>query len=352
MFFSGQAQAGTPPDFQLGECHDVFPRLGFVSYAAKSALEQGFFNDILKTTDFTVSLKGVDTECSQASASRLSMPLLLGLGNSTGKMCMGDAAPVIAFNGCTCSDSSKSVANQALTFGVPLVSRASTSPDLSNKDVYKFFVRTIPPDSMAGRGLAKICTQFGWNRIFGIHLAGESYGAGLVNAFCDSVRLRNGTCSPKTIPFIKLSAAGHSNFEVQWPRVIAALTDFSDEMPAPRIIMYVQSDSDWIAYALNAVGLVSANHALMTSEAYCSDKGIKAIQATIDELATNSPDNVERKTLGMSIQCCCRAFLVSSLRFWRNVTHHQHLTACGTASPRIRYSIQAMRNMISGKTVG
>ena len=60
-------------------------------------------------------------------------------------------------------------------FEVPQVSYAATSAELSDKDRFEYFVRTVPPDSYQARAMIDIITFMNWPAVFAVHSRG-SYG--------------------------------------------------------------------------------------------------------------------------------------------------------------------------------
>ena len=67
------------------------------------------------------------------------------------------------------------VANFLRVFEIPQISYASTSETLSNKDIYSYFLRTVPPDSFQARAMVDIIKKFGWTYISTVNSNGE-YG--------------------------------------------------------------------------------------------------------------------------------------------------------------------------------
>ena len=64
------------------------------------------------------------------------------------------------------SDVSVAVGNLLRVFEIPQVSYGSSSSELSNKDLYKYFFRTVPPDSFQAKAIVDILKRFGWVYIF------------------------------------------------------------------------------------------------------------------------------------------------------------------------------------------
>ncbi|CAE7726509.1 Grm8, partial [Symbiodinium sp. CCMP2456] len=99
----------------------------------------------------------------------------------------GGAIPVVGLVGARASSVSGPIATLAAVQKVPQISMASTSPSLSNKEAYPFFLRTVPPDSLLALALWQ------WILKFDVPLAAclyssESYGQGLFNEILDLAR--------------------------------------------------------------------------------------------------------------------------------------------------------------------
>lgn len=67
------------------------------------------------------------------------------------------------------------VASLLRLFDVPQVSYAATSAELSNKDRFEYFARTVPPDSFQARAMLDIVHFMNWTALFAVHSRG-SYG--------------------------------------------------------------------------------------------------------------------------------------------------------------------------------
>ncbi|CAE8582168.1 unnamed protein product [Polarella glacialis] len=80
------------------------------------------------------------------------------------------------------------VASLAATFNVPQVAWASTSPKLSNKDAYPYFLRTMPPDSIQGSAFWQWLVHFQVPSAVFIYSM-ESYGEGLFQAVGNNAAL-------------------------------------------------------------------------------------------------------------------------------------------------------------------
>ena len=112
---------------------------------------------------------------------------LAGAGNGTREV-LGISGVV----GPAFSRTSTSVARLLRLFQVPQISYASTASVLSDKNIYNYFFRTIPPDSLQARAMADIIEYFNWTYVIAMH-TGDVYGRGGIEAFIDELKKRNST---------------------------------------------------------------------------------------------------------------------------------------------------------------
>ena len=94
--------------------------------------------------------------------------------------------------GALSSGVSETVANFLRVFEIPQISYSSTSIILSNKDIYSYFLRVVPPDSFQAQTMVDLIKRIGWNYVSTVNSAG-TYGTTGMKAFWD-VAERNGIC--------------------------------------------------------------------------------------------------------------------------------------------------------------
>ena len=70
------------------------------------------------------------------------------------------------------SGNSKIVGSFLRVFEIPQISYASLSVELSNKDIYNYFFRTVPPDSFFAEALAQLLEKMGWSYVSLIYSEG------------------------------------------------------------------------------------------------------------------------------------------------------------------------------------
>ena len=71
-------------------------------------------------------------------------------------------------------------------FEVPQVCYGATNPALANKDVYPYFLRTIPSDSLQGGALASVVSILNYTRV-AILSNTDAYGSGVAGTIPNSL---------------------------------------------------------------------------------------------------------------------------------------------------------------------
>lgn len=74
---------------------------------------------------------------------------------------------------------------------IPQISYASSSPSLSDRSLYPYFMRVAASDADQGLAVADLVQAFGWTRGAVIHTS-DSYGTGLVTVFTEIFHERGG----------------------------------------------------------------------------------------------------------------------------------------------------------------
>lgn len=90
--------------------------------------------------------------------------------------------PIVSVIGAAFSGVSLNIANLLRLFEIPQISYASTSAELSNKDKYGYFMRTVPPDKLQAQAFADIVRYFNWTYVSTVASAGE-YGESGIESF-------------------------------------------------------------------------------------------------------------------------------------------------------------------------
>ena len=74
---------------------------------------------------------------------------------------------------------------------IPQISYASSSPSLSDRSLYPYFMRVAASDADQGKAIADLVQAFGWTKGATIHTS-DSYGTGLVTVFTEIFESRGG----------------------------------------------------------------------------------------------------------------------------------------------------------------
>ena len=90
--------------------------------------------------------------------------------------------PVVAVIGTSFSSVTLSVAGLFHLFKMPQVSFSSTSPLLSNRELYPYFFRTIPPDDYQVQAMIDLILHFKWDHVSTLYST-DRYGQPAINAF-------------------------------------------------------------------------------------------------------------------------------------------------------------------------
>jgi len=91
-------------------------------------------------------------------------------------------AGVVGLVGAASSGVSAAIQGVAKQKNIPQISYSSTSPTLSNKTEYPYFLRVVPPDSLQGVALADIINDLGLDNIATLATS-DDYGLGGIGVF-------------------------------------------------------------------------------------------------------------------------------------------------------------------------
>ncbi|XP_071960232.1 metabotropic glutamate receptor 7-like [Antedon mediterranea] len=89
--------------------------------------------------------------------------------------------------GAASSSISQPVASILRLFQIPQISYASTSPELSDKMRFDYFLRVVPPDTFQSQAMFDIVKFMGWTYVSTVAEAGE-YGENGIDAFINLTR--------------------------------------------------------------------------------------------------------------------------------------------------------------------
>lgn len=99
-----------------------------------------------------------------------------------------DTAPLSGVIGPFRSDVSVAVANLLRVFDIPQISYGSTTPVLSDKDLYGYFLRTVPSNSYQGKAMVDVVRYFGWSYVMTVYSPGQYGGKGMEKFYEEAER--------------------------------------------------------------------------------------------------------------------------------------------------------------------
>jgi ABC-type branched-subunit amino acid transport system substrate-binding protein/ABC-type amino acid transport substrate-binding protein len=97
---------------------------------------------------------------------------------------------IVGIVGPTLSREAHIIAPFGKTIGIPVVSYAATDPDLSDRNTYSTFYRTVPSDEATAVAIAQLFLQFNWTSCIIIH-QNDAYGEGGVKAITQAFDKKN-----------------------------------------------------------------------------------------------------------------------------------------------------------------
>ncbi|XP_022784676.1 metabotropic glutamate receptor 2-like [Stylophora pistillata] len=149
-------------------CGNIDPHPGFQYLTAMLFAIEEINNNPNLLPNITLGAKIYDTCRSQTIGADRAKDII--------KYTLVDHSPPLAgVIGPFVSDVSIAVANLLRVFNIPQVSYGSTSADLSNKEIYSYFFRTVPPDSFQAYAMVDVLKEYNWDYIFTVNSYGN-YG--------------------------------------------------------------------------------------------------------------------------------------------------------------------------------
>ncbi|TNM84827.1 glutamate receptor, metabotropic 5a [Takifugu flavidus] len=109
-----------------------------------------------------------------------------------GSMLMQAKKPIVGLIGPGSSSVAIQVQNLLQLFNIPQIAYSATSVDLSDKSLYKYFMRVVPSDMQQARAMVDIVKRYNWSYVSAIHTEGN-YGESGMEAFKD-MAAKEGIC--------------------------------------------------------------------------------------------------------------------------------------------------------------
>ncbi|XP_065146786.1 glutamate receptor, metabotropic 5a [Paramisgurnus dabryanus] len=109
-----------------------------------------------------------------------------------GSIPMKGKKPIVGLIGPGSSSVAIQVQNLLQLFNIPQIAYSATSMDLSDKSLYKYFMRVVPSDAQQARAMVDIVKRYNWTYVSAIHTEGN-YGESGMEAFKD-MAAKEGIC--------------------------------------------------------------------------------------------------------------------------------------------------------------
>ncbi|CAF4196559.1 unnamed protein product [Rotaria sp. Silwood2] len=126
---------------------------------------------ILLSQQYDITIEGqfIEWQIAQTSGKAI---------NTISSTCQAmSASNIVGIVGPVFSRETPIVADLGDRVGIPIISYAATDPDLSDRNVYPAFYRTVPSDSMAASAIVKLFIRFNWTSCIIIY-QNDAYGFG------------------------------------------------------------------------------------------------------------------------------------------------------------------------------
>ncbi|KAL3042936.1 hypothetical protein OYC64_020786 [Pagothenia borchgrevinki] len=109
-----------------------------------------------------------------------------------GSMLLQAKKPIVGMIGPGSSSVAIQVQNLLQLFNIPQIAYSATSMDLSDKSLFKYFMRVVPSDMQQAKAMVDIVKKYNWSYVSAIHTEGN-YGESGMEAFKD-MAAKEGIC--------------------------------------------------------------------------------------------------------------------------------------------------------------
>ncbi|XP_040278576.1 metabotropic glutamate receptor 5 isoform X2 [Bufo bufo] len=134
--------------------------------------------------------------------------------------------PIVGVIGPGSSSVAIQVQNLLQLFNIPQIAYSATSMDLSDKTLYKYFMRVVPSDAQQARAMVDIVKRYNWTYVSAVHTEGN-YGERGMEAFKD-MSAKDGVCIAHSYKIY--SNAGEQNFD-------KLLKKLQSNLPKARVVV-------------------------------------------------------------------------------------------------------------------
>ncbi|XP_029458151.1 metabotropic glutamate receptor 5 isoform X1 [Rhinatrema bivittatum] len=153
--------------------------------------------------------------------------------------------PIVGVIGPGSSSVAIQVQNLLQLFNIPQIAYSATSMDLSDKTLFKYFMRVVPSDALQARAMVDIVKRYNWTYVSALHTEGN-YGESGMEAFKD-MSAKDGICIAHSYKIY--SNAGEHNFDKLVKKLRSHLPKarvvvcFCEGMTVRRLLMAMRRES-------------------------------------------------------------------------------------------------------------
>ncbi|XP_064414010.1 metabotropic glutamate receptor 5b isoform X2 [Latimeria chalumnae] len=133
--------------------------------------------------------------------------------------------PIVGVIGPGSSSVAIQVQNLLQLFNIPQIAYSATSMDLSDKTLFKYFMRVVPSDAQQARAMVDIVKRYNWTYVSTVHTEGN-YGESGMEAFKD-MAAKEGICIAHSYKIY--SNAGEQSFD-------KLLRKLRSQLPKARVV--------------------------------------------------------------------------------------------------------------------
>ncbi|XP_006008593.1 metabotropic glutamate receptor 1 [Latimeria chalumnae] len=146
--------------------------------------------------------------------------------NSVAHQALRTKKPIAGVIGPGSSSVAIQVQNLLQLFNIPQIAYSATSIDLSDKTLYKYFLRVVPSDTLQARAMLDIVKRYNWTYVSALHTEGN-YGESGMEAFKELAALE-GLCIAHSDKIY--SNAGEKSFD-------RMLRKLRERLPKARVVV-------------------------------------------------------------------------------------------------------------------
>ena len=155
------------------------------------------------------------------------------------------STPLLGIVGPAADSVTLPIANLFGLFQIPMVSYASSSATLSNKNLFKYFLRTVPSSNLQSHAMVDLVSHFGWQYVSVIFTDDYEYGDPGSDAFIDEAMKYKICVEVKIgIPPLETSGANYKEFNRSIVTAVSTLLNSK----ASVVVVFTDRPTAWVLF--------------------------------------------------------------------------------------------------------